>query len=260
MTQLRRFINLMLWPTLAFGLILVIWALTGDLWAKWGAGQGATCLPDCFCEALRPAGMVQPINSWSSLLFAWAGLVVLRLGWQRPLLHGARRVDVLYGLALIVVGVGSAIFHAGLTFAGQVLDNLGMMLVVGWIALYALLRLGRLTLRLFPWVYLALNAALLLVLVAAPEGRRGLFAVLVIAALALEGWVRRSHRWAGDGRLMVGAVASLAAAYGIWLLDQTHVWCNPSAWLQGHAVWHALGALSGLLMYLYFRSGRSIKI
>jgi hypothetical protein len=51
-------------------------------------------------------------------------------------------------------------------------------------------------------------------------------------------------------------LAALALAFGIWILDLSHIVCAPHSLLQGHAVWHLLCAASGGFVYVYYRSER----
>jgi hypothetical protein len=38
------------------------------------------------------------------------------------------------------------------------------------------------------------------------------------------------------------------------LLDNTSMLCAADSWIQGHAIWHCLGALSSLFMFLFYYS------
>jgi len=44
------------------------------------------------------------------------------------------------------------------------------------------------------------------------------------------------------------------AARICWVLDVAGKFSGPDAWLQGHAVWHLLTALSLAAIYLYYRN------
>ena len=56
--------------------------------------------------------------------------------------------------------------------------------------------------------------------------------------------------------LMVSAGVTLVAARVCWLLDAAGKFSGPDTWLQGHAVWHLLTALSLARIYLYYRGER----
>jgi hypothetical protein len=48
-----------------------------------------------------------------------------------------------------------------------------------------------------------------------------------------------------------------AVAFTIWNLDQHGLVCSPQSLIQGHAVWHLLGATSLWCTFLYYRSERA---
>ena len=44
----------------------------------------------------------------------------------------------------------------------------------------------------------------------------------------------------------------MAVAFVIWILDFTRTVCAPASWLQGHAVWHILGAAAAWYLFRYY--------
>jgi hypothetical protein len=215
----------------------------------------------CFCEAIREQLVRQPANTLSSLAFVLLALLAFGMARRRhgggaSLLQVHPVLPRLYGAALALVGLGSAFYHASLTFAGQTADVLGMYLIASFMAAYAAARLFDLSARTTGAIYAVGNAGLLLLLLEAPELRRYLFGVLVIAALALELRARRRAAVRPDGRWLGAGLAALAAGFGIWSLDIIGIACAPTSLLQGHAVWHVLTAASAGLLFLYYDSER----
>jgi hypothetical protein len=215
----------------------------------WSTWRGASCLPDrCFCEAARSSIMRQPSNTISSLAFVWLALVV----W-----HGARRMPAASSRAATwrfvgataLVGVGSAFFHASLTFWGQTADVLGMYLVATLLLLESVARRHTVRASTLNAYFIGGNAALLVALVALPTLRRYAFAAIVLAIIWSEWRRRRTATPDGSQRLFMGAVAVLASAFGVWTLDITRVLCSPTSLWQGHALWHVGGAISTWLAY-----------
>jgi dihydroceramidase len=221
-------------------------ALASSLaWASW---RPATCLPDeCFCEGLRDSLIRQPANTWSSLAFVVVALwIAARLSRgvrsERTVLAGAE--PGLFLGALVLVGLGSAFYHASLTFVGQVFDVSGMYLVATFILLHRLgPRWGVPPLASVVGFVLA-NGVLMAAQVTTPSLRRIVFGVLLVAALAVE-W--RSSR---VGRTWLAAGAGLMAlAFAIWFIDRRRLVCDPGSLIQGHAAWHLLGALAAACLY-----------
>jgi dihydroceramidase len=216
---------LLLVGLVAFGLLLL------DFAAPSFAGYApATCTP-CYCELPRALGVAQRANTWSNLGFVFVGGLIV-----------ARGRDPLFGWATVFLGPASMALHATLTFAGQLVDILSMFLVPtlllarnrGWSAA----------------AYVALNGTLFVVEALLPQARRWIFAALVAAALWSE---LRVHR---PRRLLAVAAGLLAAAFLAWSLDVTGVWCDPTSWVQGHALWHLVCAAAVGVLALYVEKPR----
>jgi dihydroceramidase len=272
--------------TLLFLLILAAWGAFTLLPISWEGWQPATCLATtgCFCEAIHPGSQAQPANAWSSLAFVLPGLLVLmHLSEKKPLLlkhpkgssspsspsspflrasvvkhfnspfnaHPAYKLT--FGIALIVIGLGSAFYHASLTFVGQFMDVMGMYLLISFAVLYGLARLTRLSARGMTLAYLASNLVLAASLIWLPEIRREVFGGLVGLTLAVEAWRIWKNRPNLQVRWLALAFASLGLAYAIWILDNNGWLCAPQSMFQGHALWHILGALAAWFLFRYYR-------
>lgn len=225
----------------------------------WSAYAPASCAATrCFCEMPRIGSLIlQPADSWSSYGFVLAGflMIVLARGRGRdsamtPLAATA------FGITAILVGVGSVLLHATLTLWGQFCDVLGMYLVGSFLLVSALSRWRGIADRPAIGLYLLLCATLVAVLIAMPEVRRWLFAVLLIVAIIVELGFARPLRPGVMVRFYLLGLLANAIAFGIWTLDQHGIVCSPSSLIQGHAVWHLLGALAMWMSFSYFRSER----
>jgi dihydroceramidase len=98
--------------------------------------------------------------------------------------------------------------------------------------------------------------SLVTILIVAPEVRRWLFAVVLVAAIVMEMVFARKWRPGAGIAFYLWGLAATATAFGIWVLDQDAVVCAPHSLIQGHAVWHLLGAASLWLSFSYYRSER----
>jgi dihydroceramidase len=221
--------------------------------APWDGWTPATCFPDdCFCEAIRGGLVRQPANTWSSIAFVltavWVARRLARPAGQEPAAL-PRAEGWLFVTALLLVGVGSAFYHASLTFIGQVFDVSGMYLVATFILLHRLgPRWG------FPPLgsvlgFVLANAALMTAQVTTPSLRRVVFGLLLVTALIVE-W-----RSARAGRVWLGAGAGLMVlAFSIWAIDRLRLVCAPESPVQGHAMWHLLGASASACLYLSYEA------
>jgi dihydroceramidase len=92
-----------------------------------------------------------------------------------------------------------------------------------------------------------------------PDVRRWLFAVVLVIAIILELVFARPLRTGVRPSLYYYGMATNAVAFAIWNLDQNGQFCAPGSLLQGHAIWHLLGALALWFAFLYYRSERATK-
>ncbi|HEU4558586.1 MAG TPA: ceramidase domain-containing protein [Longimicrobium sp.] len=221
------------------------------------AWRAASCMPDhCFCERIRDGVMRQPVNTWASLAFVAAGLWILGSdGGSRSGAPSLRPVHrILLGVAVILIGLGSAFYHATLSFAGQFVDVFGMYLLAVFIVVYGWSRLRPLNDGVVVALYAGINAVLAALLLWLPAVRRYAFGVLILTGLALEMRVRRRRPGGMEGRYLAAAVLVLAIGFAAWTLDITRLVCAPESVLQGHALWHLAGAASAVLLFRYYAS------
>ncbi len=240
--------------TVSAMITIVLLMLVGSGWSHFAQ---ATCTETrCFCELPRTgAFLMQPANSWSSFGFVFAGFLMILLARSRdrmsafpPLAAGT------LGIAAIIVGIGSVLFHATLTLWGQFFDVLGMYLVSGFFLIYAIAKWRRIRDRRAMIYYALLCTLLIAILYALPEVRRWLFALILLIAIILELVFARPLRpQVRTGYYIAGLVVNIVA-FTIWNLDQRGQICSPDSVLQGHAVWHLLGAVALWFAFLYYRS------
>lgn len=236
-----------------------IWALLTALGPDWLAYAPATCTQTrCFCELPRAGALiVQPANSWSSYGYAFAGLLMIVLSQSRNWDSGFHPLAAAwFGVTAIFVGLGSVLLHATLTLWGQFADVMGMYLTSGFMLVSAIARWRNLPVRGAVLLYLGVVGGLLVVLYLVPEVRRSLFAVVLLAAIALEMIFARPRRPGVRVSWYLVGIAIKAVAFAIWNLDQHGLVCSPQSLFQGHAVWHLLGATSLWFTFLYYRSER----
>lgn len=245
-------------PTLIFTGICLIFGFIMSQNINWDTWRIATCMPDeCFCEAIRTDETIrQPSNTWSSMAFTLVGLLVA--GQALSQIDDKRELSMMFALifsiALIVIGIGSAFYHASMTFWGQFVDVGGMYLLVSFMLIYAWIRLYGLSTATGAILYLGINTILFALLYFVPETRRSLFAIILLVGIGFEIYYVMSRkpeikrRWFNTGLLL------FAVAYGIWILDNNGTFCTADSLLQGHAIWHISGAVSSGMLYLYYFS------
>lgn len=236
---------------------IATYALIAALGPDWSRFLPASCLATkCFCEVPRTGALIlQPANSWSSFGFVAVGFWIMIAGRQ-----WSTRVPfsgfpaVWFALTAIVIGVGSFLLHATLTLWGQFLDVVGMYLFSAFTLAYALRRWQGLNDRTAVALNAALCAVLIGLLIAVPETRRWLFAVVLIADIVVEMGFARPRRPGVQVRWYLYSIALQAAAFAIWIADLSGAWCLRDSLMQGHAIWHFLNAAAVYCAYRYYRS------
>lgn len=240
------------------GFLAVLSALGPD----WDAYAPATCTTTrCFCELPRTGALLlQPANTWSSFSYVLLGCVMLVMPYGRDPASALSPLSArIIGVTAIIVGFGSGLLHATLTLWGQFFDVLGMYLVGSYLLVSAIARWRRIPEGAAIALYIALCASLVTALLVLPEVRRWLFAVLLILAIVIEMVFARALRPGARIALFLAGLLATAIAFVIWILDQNGVVCAPESLLQGHALWHFLGAASLWLSFCYYRSERSLS-
>jgi len=160
-----------------------------------------------------------------------------------------KTIATLFALTLAFVGIGSAYFHATLSFTGQFFDVLGMYLVATLALLMSVNRIRRFGASAMIGLYVLMNASLAIILYTAPEWRRWIFGALLLGIIWAELKDRSSRK-----PYLIRAVVVMAIAFIIWIADFTRVLCAPESLVQGHAVWHILGAVAAWYLYLHCQS------
>lgn len=232
-------------------------ALLNLIGPDWSIYPAATCTETrCFCEMPRTGALLlQPANSLSSLGFVFAGILMILLARSRNWMSAFPPLSAsVLGVAAIIVGIGSVLLHATLTLWGQFFDVLGMYLVSGFFLVSALAKWQRIPDRRAMIYYALLCTALVAALYALPEVRRWLFALILVIAIIIELVFARPMRpRVRTGYYVAGLVANIVA-FTIWNLDQRGQLCSPESLMQGHAIWHLLGAIALWFAFLYYRS------
>jgi len=87
-----------------------------------------------------------------------------------------------------------------------------------------------------------------------PVIRGSLFGLLILGSLLLERKAIIQHKVSNKINYFYKSIILFFVAYFFWILDYTRLICFPDSIFQGHALWHILSALAGLMMYFYMDS------
>jgi len=110
------------------------------------------------------------------------------------------------------------------------------------------------TLLLQPWLYYLINLIFFAGLWKVNVNI--LFPIFVLIAIAtntIYNRLNKAHYQTLYKRIFQLSMLVGAISFACWILDRQDIWCAPDSFLQGHAVWHILNALSIFLLYLSLR-------
>jgi hypothetical protein len=164
-----------------------------------------------------------------------------------------------FGLIVISIGPASMFFHAALTRWSQWIDQVSNHLVTGWLIAYAVTRSGNLGQAWFVGILSAVLFAAIAVILTWTHlgplvfGTASVVAFGCVVWLVLAKWeVPRTAGW----RWLGASVATLGCGFFFrWASEKEgRPMYDPETWMQGHAIWHVLGACSLLVLFYFLRS------
>jgi hypothetical protein len=209
------------------------------------------------CEILGGGAFAQPLNAWSSFAYALFGLLVVVRGLRAP--AGQRLPQVVFGLTLVSVGIGSVEFHGPQPGWARLAHDLSILAVLAFVVVFDMATIYSWSPARLWSAFVGLVAVLGVITAMAPDIAIGAGAPLVVVAVITEIVIyRRGLRGAGVKTRTVrlyGIIASVAVVGGLAnVLGKTGgPLCDPDGLLQLHALWHFLTAVAfGLWAFIGF--------
>jgi predicted membrane channel-forming protein YqfA (hemolysin III family) len=246
-----------------------------DIWAGWIPARGLL-QPDYAERILQRAVFRTPANTWSNLAYVLVGFYAIALAWRDRRLGGEERavaylrstpsLGFLFGVACCYLGLASGLYHASLTRLAQQLDVASMYApLLASLALFLgravrnwRKRRGAPAFEVAPVLVLLVVAACWLLFIFKWSMSAKLVLQTLIGLHAVAGLVEISlGRGAMPARWLGFSIVALLVAVVCRELDVARKFSRPDAWLQGHACWHVLTAVSLACVYLYHRNERT---
>lgn len=205
-----------------------------------------------WCEETICAWISEPANTWSNVSYLLVAGFIL---W-RSYKHGHNRLLKLFGLIVFIMGGLSFFYHLSNFYVTQILDFVGMFLLVGWTSGMNFIRAKKLKPeRLLPYI-LAYNVLNIIVLhLMYLQGLKFQFLILIGAFLIIAGEMLASKTPKIKYHWFVTSLVLLTVALTFSIMDHAHVWCDPTQhgiFSQGHALWHWIGGLAMLAIYFHY--------
>jgi hypothetical protein len=193
------------------------------------------------CETIGSGFLAQPVNALSSLAFSVVGLAAV--WWATRVAGNERVVRIVFGVLMVLTGVGSVMFHGPQGPGSQFGHDATFLVTVWFVAVVNASRpIGWKPMA--TWlVFLGGSVVLAVALVLAPGLTNVLMVMTVVALVASD--VSLHRRGTIRTWWYVGSLVALGAAVVMFVLGRTDApLCDPESLFQGHGIWHLLGAVS----------------
>jgi hypothetical protein len=220
--------------------------------------------------------IAQPANTWSNVAFLMTALLIA------VELKRAKNKTVLWGFVPVYLFMGftSGFYHASATFVGQFFDFGSIYLFAAFIVFLAIDRLKIFETKKLLWALSGVTILMFVLLWFVPILRIWLFAVKIVVFLWVElGLAKSKKPTFGRPRLSEGSGQSITTpkttssplergtfgylyyalgifllAWGFWWLDYLYIWKDEATmhFINGHAIWHVLSAVSLYFVYRFY--------
>ncbi len=194
-----------------------------------------------FCEQAGAGLIKRPFYALSNIAYIFVGFLIL---------SKKTRFSKIFGLTALFIGLASFLYDASYTYISQLVDLLGMLIFINvLIFLSARLYFTKVSKQILVILQaLAVVFGMLAIIYYKSFAGEFVFGTFIVVEILLqfllykEGRVKNSRLWMyGLGLFLFG--------FGIWLLDASHLLCDPTNILNGRSVFHLL--TSGSIYYLY---------
>lgn len=216
-----------------------------------------------YCEFNNPKAFFhQSINTYSNLAYFFFGTLLVLIGMRDRKTSGNflqqfPSFTILVGICMIYLSVGSAFFHASLTWIGQRVDMNG---TYGITILLVALGLVHLFKKAFTDGQKQKASIILLVVfilsfyeIALHVSSGVLIPVLILSSLVLMLIEYFKNRNKKSILLILLSFSLIIVAIKIRTLDVQKIGCDPLSFFQGHSLWHLLTAMSSFVTYSFYR-------
>ena len=212
-----------------------------NIWSGW---KTASCYPDkCQCEAVRDALIRQPSSFLSSFAYILAAFAIYRSVSQKSL---ALR---LWTGVCFMMGISSLLGHASFVKVFLAMDFASIVMVLSFFAVLNLLQLLKLSTPKIIIVFVIYYAGLYSAMLSMNKwGNIGM--CLLIFFFSLGYMIREMGFQFFKSRTLQLSLFILMISFGLFVIDENHIGCEPFSLFQWHSLWHIGTAIA---MFYYGR-------
>jgi hypothetical protein len=227
----------------------------GCPWYDWYEKFGA---PNAkWCEERLCTWVNEPANAWSNLAYLIVAVLIL--------VHAKKDKNKNFfhiGITVVLMFLGSFIYHASNNWGTQILDFLGMFFWTNLLINYNLERIGLLKNQSQKLIsYLLLNIVAIGILfwfraqdIFYQNIIAGSSAIIGITELFAQLEYKKRHHHFQSIKYFLLALLSLGCAQICAQIDLHRIYCDPTNhWIQGHAAWHLLAAVGVYLSFIHYQ-------
>lgn len=224
-----------------------------------------------FCEkTLWDKPVRQPINTFSKIAYLLMGILILRKERYEkksvPMLRDDklsninRKYKLLLGYILLYVFCAGTLYHASLIHIALKIDYSGVYMIALFPLLYFSPRwsesretkwrlkqkgFNRLLFFCFFIFWLLLNIFI-------PAGTMSIAAVVIIFIMVAVAFaIEKVNRSAAGLKYLILSIAFVTVAFICFESDRFKIFCNPSSYIQPHALWNIFIGIAALFFYRY---------
>lgn len=204
-----------------------------------------------WCEETLCQVVSEPANTWSNLAYiVFAGAVFFFARQNRS--RAIRWIP----WAFLLMGAGSFYYHMSNFYISQILDFVGMYLLIHWLLALNLIRAKLFAGKgavIFYAAFILANSLLLHWMYLIQYRFQLLIAAVGLLLFVTEFWARKQGSIPRKKIYFVLAIALVLFAQTFSFMDLTRIVCDPTNhFFQGHALWHVLSALGLFFAFKHF--------
>ena len=239
----------------------------GSIWQT--MQQSKSALTAEYCELDHYAHFFrQSINTYSNLAYFFLGMIAVLISFydkkdkteNKNLVQQFPFISCFFGVCLIYLSIGSAFFHASLTWIGQRIDmnaTYSICIVLIGISYYRLLIKENASNQ-FKRIFVGCLFLIILLFIQIHLLISSLYLLPFLILLIICGTVLNYLQNKPNFNISF-AILSLLLMIGAFILrtmDVQKIACDPTSVYQGHALWHFFTGMSAFLLYWFYRSER----